>query len=263
MKEQLSELSPRELRERFRTGQASIPTAGLCPDYVQANLVILPGDYAADYEEFLRKNPKPCPVLEIIRGDRPISRTVAPGSDISTDFPLYRVYRGGELAEEVRDIANLWKPDMLAVLIGCSLTFEASLVGAGIRIAHYENNTRVPMYDTNIPCDPAGPFGGGYVVSMRPIPADLVDTAVRITAPMDYAHGAPVHIGDPSEIGIRDVMRPDYGDPPVINEGDVPVFWACGVTAQAAAMRAKPDLVIAHSPGYMLITDVTIHSLQK
>ena len=263
MEDKIKTLSPRELRELFRTGELSIPTAGLCPDYIQANLVILKVKYADDYEEFLRKNPRPCPVLEIIRGERPISKVVAPGADIVTDFPLYRIYRDGKFIEDVKDVSDLWEPDMMAALVGCSLTFEASLVKAGIYIAHFENQTRVPMYDTNIQCDPAGPFGGGYVVSMRPMPEEMVQKAIEITEPLDYAHGGPVHIGDPEAIGISDIMHPDYGDPPVMREGDVPVFWACGVTAQAAAMRAKPELVIAHSPGYMLITDVTIEQLEK
>ena len=240
-----------------------MPTAGLCPNYVQANLVILKGAYAGEYIDFLKKNPKPCPVLEIIRGgEQPISQKVAPRSNSAKDFPRYRVYRNGELVDDPTDISELWTEDMIAVLVGCSLTFEARLTAAGIHMAHYENNLRVPMYNTNIHCEPAGRFGSSYVVSMRPIPAELVDLVVEITKPMDYAHGAPVHIGDPTVIGIKDVMNPDYGDPPVVKESEIPVFWACGVTAQVAAMEAKPDLVIAHSPGYMLITDVKIDEMK-
>ena len=253
--------SPKEMRERFSEERLVMPTAGLCPGYVQANLVILQGDLAGEYLKFLRKNPKPCPVLEVIQGERPISKTVAPGADIAKEFPLYRVYRKGALTDEPTDISHLWTPDMTAVLIGCSLTFEARLLEAGIRMAHYDHNKRVPMYDTNIACEPYGHFKGNYVVSMRPIPEKLVDLAVQITEPMEYAHGGPVHIGDPAAIGIRDLLHPDYGDPPVVAKGDVPVFWACGVTAQSVAMQAKPELVVAHSPGYMLITDVVIPTL--
>lgn len=263
MREDLHALSPSAIRAQCRSGAFVSPTAGLCQNYVQANLVIVSGEYAAEYEEFLKRNPKPCPVLEIIRGGKqPISTQAAPGANIATDFPRYRVYRNGVLSEEPTDISRLWQEDMLAVLIGCSLTFEAKLTAAGIRMAHYEHGLRVPMYDTNIPCTPSGRFGGHYVVSMRPIPADLVDRAVRITQPMHYAHGGPVHIGDPAEIGIRSLEQPDYGDPPRINPGDVPVFWACGVTAQAVAIQARPELVIAHSPGYMLITDIHLNSLE-
>lgn len=262
MNKEFSALSPLQLRQACRTGMFSSPTAGFCPNYVQANLVIVDGAYADEYVEFLARNPKPCPVLELIRGGaQPISAKAAPGANIATDFPRYRVYRKGELVDEPADVSDLWTGDMVAALIGCSLTFEAKLAAAGIRMAHYEHNLRVPMYDTNIPCVPSGRFSGHYVVSMRPIPEELVDLAVEITRPMEYAHGAPVHIGDPAQIGISDLQHPDYGDPPQIKEGEVPVFWACGVTAQAVAMQARPELVIAHSPGYMLVTDIRLDTL--
>ncbi len=262
MKKPFSECSPEEIRKLCRSGEFALPTAGFCPNYVQANLVILKGEYVDEYVGFLKKNPRPCPVLEIIRGgEQPISQEVAPGANIAKDFPRYRIYRDGVLVGDTTDISNLWTEDMIAVLVGCSLTFEAKLAAAGIRMAHYENNLRVPMYNTNIACEPSGRFVGHYVVSMRPIPEELVDLAIKITEPMDYAHGAPVHVGDPETIGVKDIMHPDYGDPPAIKEGEIPVFWACGVTAQAVAVEAKPDLVIAHSPGYMLITDVDINAL--
>lgn len=256
-----SDISPRELRELFRNENLIVPTAGLCPHYVQANLIILQGEYAEEYDQFLRQNPKPCPVLEIVRGEIPISHRAAPGSNLLTDFPLYRIYRNGGLVEEVPDISYLWTPDMIAVLIGCSLTFEAQLAAAGIHMAHYENNKRVPMYDTNIPCKPSGRFHGNYVVSMRPIPKHLVNLAIQITEAMPYAHGGPVHIGDPNDIGVKDIMSPEYGDPPEIGIDEIPVFWACGVTAQSVAIQAQLPLSIAHSPGYMLVTDVDIRTL--
>ncbi len=263
MNKSFSKCTPREIRELCRSGEFTLPTAGFCPNYVQANLVILPGECADEYVDFLKKNPKPCPVLEIIKGGKqPISQKVAPGSNIAKDFPRYRVYRDGALIDDPTDISDLWSEDMVAVLVGCSLTFEAKLTAAGIRMAHYENNLRVPMYNTNIACEPSGRFGSHYVVSMRPIPAELVDLAVKITEPMVYAHGGPVHIGDPEAIGVNNITHPDYGDPPIIKEGEIPVFWACGVTAQVAAMEARPKLVIAHSPGYMLITDVKVDEQQ-
>lgn len=249
---------PVQLRERFSSGEFVLPTAGLAPNYVQANLAILPGTYADDFLRFMQMNPKPCPVLEVITGARAISKTAAPGSDVTRDIPLYRVYRHGELAEETTDVSRLWTPDMTAFLIGCSLTFEAKLVQAGIRLRHYEENKRVPMYNTNLACTPSRLFHGNYVVSMRPVKKDLVATAVSITEGLDLAHGAPVHVGDPQKIGISDVMHPDYGDSLEIAADEVPVFWACGVTPQAVAQQAKPDLLIAHSPGYMLITDLRI-----
>ncbi len=252
----LSNKTPAELRAMFRTGELCIPTAGLCPGHLQGNLVILHRKYADDFLTFMKQNPKPCPILEVFDQGTPISRKMAPGADITTDIPLYRIYRDGVMTDELKDVSEYWTPDMMGFLIGCSLTFEDKLVAAGIRLKHYEQQTRVPMYDTNIACTPAGIFHGNYVVSMRPIKKDLVDLAVDITKVMPYAHGAPVQIGDPSAIGIKDVMHPDYGDPLDIAEDEVPVFWACGVTPQAVAMQAKPDFMISHSPGYMLICDL-------
>lgn len=256
MSTDLSGKSPAELRALFRSGELSIPTAGLCPGHLQGNLVILSRRYADDFLTFMKQNPKPCPILEVFDQGSPVSVKMAPGADITTDIPLYRIYRKGELVEEVKDVSHMWNPDMVGFLIGCSLTFEDKLVAAGIRLKHYELQTRVPMFDTNIACKPAGIFHGNYVVSMRPVKKDKVDLAVSITGAMEYAHGAPVQIGDPAAIGIKDVMHPDYGDPLEIAPDEVPVFWACGVTPQAVAMQAKPDLMISHSPGYMLICDV-------
>ena len=246
---------PAKVRAMIAGGELTIPTAGVCPGYIQANLAILKKEYAEDLKEFARKNPKPCPILEIIEDGTPISKIVAPGSNVTTDIPKYMVYRNGVLVDEPTDVSDLWTDDMVVFLIGCSLTFEAALVRAGIRLKHYEQNKRVPMYDSNIACDGVGKFQGNYVVSMRPVKRNLVDKAVEITGKMDYAHGAPVHIGDPLAIGIKNVFQPDYGDPLDIAEDEIPVFWACGVTPQAVARNAKPDLLIAHSPGYMLITD--------
>jgi len=261
MKQDLSKLTPKELRALFHTNELVTPTAGLCPNYVQANLVMVEGKYGDDLVEFLKRNPKPCPIVEVIRGERPISRVVAPGSDISMDLPLYRVWRNGTLCEEVPDVSKLWKPDMVAALIGCSLSFETKLLEAGIRLAHYENHTVAPCYDTNIPCEPAGPFRGNYVVSMRPMPKELVARAVEITEAMPRVHGGPVHIGDPAAIGIKDLMKVDYGDPPVMRPDDVPVFWACGITPQAVVMTIKPEFAITHAPGYMFVSDVPVDTL--
>lgn len=261
MEHQLSGITPKTLRGYFHDGSLVLPTAGLCPDYVQANLVILPREYAEDFIAFLKKNPKPCPVLEFIQGEKPISKTVAPGSDISKDFPLYWVYRNGAMTQEATDISYLWEPNMIAALIGCSLTFDSKLTEAGIRLAHYEQNRRVPMYRTNIPCVPAGVFQGTYVVSMRPIPNNSIQFATELTERMEYAHGGPVHVGEPAEIGIQDINCPDFGDPLNIGPGETPMFWACGVTAQVVAASAVPRIMIAHSPGYMLVTDLRLDQL--
>ena len=251
-----SSLSPAELRAKFRTGELVLPTAGLCPGYIQGNLVILHRRYGEDFLQFMKQNPKPCPILEVFDQGSPISHKMAEGADITTDIPLYRIYRNGVFEEEVKDVSGYWNEDMVGFLIGCSLTFESRLVEAGIPLKHYEENKRVPMFDTNIACKPSKLFHGNYVVSMRPVKKELVDLAVKITEPMDYAHGAPVQIGDPDAIGIKDVLHPDYGDPLDIGPDEVPDFWACGVTPQNVATQAKPDLLISHSPGYMLISDI-------
>lgn len=255
---QISFNSPAEARLFFRKSEKAIPTAGLCPGYIQANLVILEDEYASEFWDFARMNPKPCPLLEVLFDGTPKSKSMAPCGDITTDIPKYSVYKDGELVEEPLSVKSYWNDKMIGFLIGCSLTFEAALVNAGIRLKHYEENKRVPMYDTNIECIPTKRFFGNYVVSMRPIKKELVDAAVDITSKMEYAHGAPVHIGDPSKIGIKDINHPDYGDALSINDDEVPVFWACGVTPQAVAKKAKPKLMLAHSPGYMLICDKEI-----
>lgn len=261
--ENIQSMSALELRKKFRTGELCVPTAGLCPGHIQGNLVILHRRYADDFLNFMKQNPQPCPILEVLDKGTPKTRVMAADGDITTDIPLYRIYRNGKLTDEVKDVSSYWTEDMTGFLIGCSLTFEDKLVEAGIPLKHYEQHKRVPMYNTNIPCQPSGIFHGNFVVSMRPVKKDKVDLAVRITAPMKYAHGAPVMIGSPEKIGIRDVMHPDYGDALDIADDEVPVFWACGVTPQFVAIQSKPDLLISHSPGYMFISDLTSADMDR
>jgi uncharacterized protein YcsI (UPF0317 family) len=247
---------PRHLRAAMRRGEWTSPTAGLAPGYTQANLVVLDRSWAWDFVLFCLRNPKPCPILEVTEAGDPEPRTLAPGADLTTDLPKYRVFRHGEVAEEVTDIRAYWTSDMVAFLLGCSFTFERALLEAGVPVRHLEEGKNVPMYRTNRPCLPGGRFSGPLVVSMRPIPASLVARAVQVTARFPAVHGAPVHIGDPEGIGIRDLDRPDWGDAVAIRPGEIPVFWACGVTPQAAATVAKPPLMITHAPGHMFLTDV-------
>jgi len=248
-------LSPVELRSRFRRGDLARPTAGLAPGFVQANLVVLPRALAFDFLLFTQRNPKPCPLLEVVEAGSVEPREMAPGADLRSDIPKYRVYRDGTLVEEPTDLSRLWTDDLVSFLIGCSFTFESALIEAGVPVRHVEQCTNVPMYITSVPTRPAGVFHGPMVVSMRPVPAGKVVRAVQVTSRFPAVHGAPVHIGDPAVIGIRDIARPDLGDPVEFQPGDVPVFWACGVTPQAAAMASKPALMITHAPGHMFITD--------
>ena len=248
--------SPRELRELIRGGDITETTAGMAPGHVQANLAILPRDVAFDFLLFCQRNPKPCPLLEVVEDGSTEPRETAPGADLRSDAPKYRIYRHGELVDETEDVSEHWRDDLVSFLLGCSFSFETAMLRAGIPLRHIEAGTNVSMFETNIATASAGVFSGPMVVSMRPIPKDKVVRTVQVTSRFPGVHGAPVHIGDPEAIGIRDVSAPDLGDPLEIRDGEVPVFWACGVTPQAVAMKSKPPLMITHSPGHMFITDL-------
>jgi uncharacterized protein YcsI (UPF0317 family) len=252
-----------EVRARVRAGEWTGQTAGLAEGFVQANLVILPEAEATDFKRFCELNPQPCPVLDITAPGSAVPAQVAPGADLRTDLPRYRVYEHGDLVDEPLEIADRWRDDLVAFLIGCSFTFEHGLIQAGIPLRHLERGLGVPMYSTNRDCLPAGPFHGPLVVSMRPVPASLVGLARKVTARYPQVHGAPVHSGDPAVLGISDIRSPDWGDPPQIEDGDVPVFWACGVTPQAVAMASSPAFMITHSPGHMFISDLRIEDLLR
>jgi uncharacterized protein YcsI (UPF0317 family) len=244
------------VRQQIRQGGWRRPTAGLAPGFVQANLVILPRDLAFDFLLFAQRNPKPCPVIEVTDVGSPEPKLSAPGADLRTDVPKYCIYRDGALAGEVTDLRSVWRDDLVSFLLGCSFTFESALLQAGVPVRHIEEQRNVPMFITNIPCAPAGVFRGPLVVTMRPIPAALVSRAVQISGRYPGVHGSPVHVGNPADIGIRELAQPDFGDSVTIRPGEVPVFWACGVTPQAVAMQAKPPLMLTHAPGHMFITDL-------
>lgn len=245
----------KRLRAEIRAGRFAGPTAGLAPGFAQANLVILPEAEAAGFQEFCLMNPRPCPLLEVTSPGDPVPHYLAPDADLRTDVPRYRVYRDGEYVEERTDIVDLWRPDLVAFLIGCSFSFEKALLDAGVPVRHIELSRNVSMYRTNRLCTPAGGFHGPLVVSMRPIPARLVETATGVTEGFPSMHGGPVHVGDPAALGIGDLASPDYGDAVPVREGEVPVFWACGVTPQAVALESGVPFMITHAPGHMFITD--------
>ena len=248
--------NPKELRELIREGRISRNTGGMAPGHVQANLAILPVDLAFDFLLFCQRNPKPCPLLEVVEAGSAEPRETAPGADLRSDTPKYRVYRHGEMVDETADVSEYWRDDLVSFLLGCSFSFETAMQRAGIPLRHIEAGTNIPMFVTNIETTPAGAFSGPMVVSMRPIPKDLVVRTVQVTSRFPGVHGAPIQVGEPDAIGISDVLAPDLGDPVEIREGEVPVFWACGVTPQAVAMRSRPPLMITHSPGHMFITDL-------
>ena len=243
-------------RQAVRAGQWTRHTSGMAPHFVQANLVILPKNLAYDFLLYCQRNPKPCPLLAVSEPGDPRLPLLGADLDLRTDLPRYRLWRRGELAAEPGDILALWRDDLVSFALGCSFSFEQLLTDAGIPLRHVREGKNVAMYLTNMPTAAAGAFHGPLVVSMRPMtPADAI-RAVQVTARLPMIHGAPVHLGDPALIGIDDLGRPDFGDPVDILPGEIPVFWACGVTPQAAVMQAKPEFCITHAPGCMLVTDL-------
>jgi uncharacterized protein YcsI (UPF0317 family) len=245
-------VTPARARALFRAG-LRVPTSGWSAGWTQANLVAVPRDLALDLLLFAQRNPAPCPVLDVTDPGAVDSPLFA--GDLRSDLPAYRVYEDGELVAEVDDVTDRWRDDLVGVLVGCSFTFEAALLEAGVPVRHLEQGCNVPMYRTDRACRPAGALSGPLVVSMRPVPAGQVATAVRVTSRYPAVHGAPVHVGDPRGLGIADLDAPDFGDPVEVRPGEVPVFWACGVTPQAAVMQSRPAFAIGHAPGHMAITD--------
>ena len=252
-----------DVRTACRNGVLTTPTPGYAPGYVQANLVVLPRDWAFDFLLFCQRNRKPCPLLDIADAGDPEPHEIAPGADLRTDLPAYRVWQNGECVAEPTDVKTYWRDDLVSFLIGCSFTFENALGQQNIPVRHIEQNRNVPMYRTNIACRAAGRFHGPMVVSMRPLTPAHAIQATTICARYPLAHGAPIHFGDPAAIGIPDIDTPDFGDAVTIHPGEIPVFWACGVTPQAALMAAKPPFAITHKPGHMFLTNLRDHDLQS
>lgn len=245
-----------EQRAAIRSGAYRSHTAGLGKGHLQANLAIMPEAYALDFMRFCQRNPKPCPLTGVSDTGNPMMFTLGRDIDIRTDVPAYNIYRNGKLAGSVSDISDIWRDDLVVFALGCSFTFEHALMRAGIPVWHIDNDKTVPMFRSKIDTVPAGPFSGKMVVSMRAIPESRVSEAIEISRRFPLAHGAPVYWGDPEGLGIADLSAPDWGDPSPIGPGEVPVFWACGVTPQVAIEAARLPLCITHKPGHMLITDV-------
>jgi uncharacterized protein YcsI (UPF0317 family) len=247
--------APAEIRRRIRKGEWHRPTTGLAPGYVQANLVMLPHEQAFPFLLFCVRNPKPCPILDVLEPGQ-VEPRIAPGADLRTDLPKYRVYEHGLFKTEVEEVTSLFHKGMVSFLLGCSFSFEAAMLAAGLPIRNMEEGKNVSMYVTNRPCAPAGPFSCPLVVSMRPLTPEQAVRAVQVTTRFHLTHGAPVHMGSPEAIGIKNLNRPEFGDPVTLHPGEIPVFWACGVTSALAALSAKLPLVITHSPGHMFVSDL-------
>jgi len=254
--QQLKNCSPAEIRSTIRRGDYCGQTSGLGLGYLQGNVAIVPSENALDFFRFCQRNPKPCPLVGVTDGGSSLLNDLGKDVDIRSDVPAYNIYRNGDLVETTTDISNIWTNDLVAFVLGCSFSFEEALISEGISLRHMEESKTVPMYRTNIATAAAGPFTGPLVVSMRPMSQVDAIRAVNITSRFPQAHGSPVHVGDPATIGISDIDTPDWGDATEIKPGEVPVFWACGVTPQAAIRSAKLPIFISHAPGHMLITDI-------
>ena len=244
------------VRRAIRRGSYASHTAGLGKGLLQGNLVVIPDRYALDFMRYCHRNPRPCPLIGVSDTGNPHLGTLGEDLDVRTDLPVYNIFRNGELSESVVDIGDFWTGNLVAFILGCSFTFEHALMEAGIGFEHVRDNKTVPMFRTNIQTVPAGVFKGEMVVSMRMIPRDKVDLVRSICTRFPLAHGAPIHWGDPRRIGIEDASKPDWGDPVGMKSGDVPAFWACGVTPQVALKNARLPICITHKPGHMLITDI-------
>lgn len=250
-----SNMPPKEFRQLVREGKYTGLTSGCCSGYVQANLVILQKEYADDFRKFAKRNPKACPILEILDVGNPYTKVIADNACITTDIPSYRVWKYGELVDECTDVTKYWQDDFVSFLIGCSFSFENALIENGIEIRNIKDGHMVSVYKTCIPCAPGGKFSGPVVATMRPIPAEKVDLAYEVTGKFPHVHGAPIYHGDPSKLGVN-LDKPDWGVPTRFEEGEVPVFWACGVTPQAALADAKPPIMITHTPAAMFVSDI-------
>jgi uncharacterized protein YcsI (UPF0317 family) len=248
--------APSKLRAIFRSGAYRGTTANMANGHTQGNLAVLPASHALDFARFCQRNPKPCPLVGVSDTGDPMMRTLGEDIDIRTDIPSYNIYRDGVFESSVSDVSEFWAEDSVAFVLGCSFSFEEALMQARIPMRHMEINRTVPMYKTSIDLVPAGAFGGGMVVSMRPMSMEQAIQASAITARFPHTHGMPVHIGDPAAIGIKDLDMPDWGEPTEFRAGEVPVFWACGVTPQNAIQEAGLPIVVTHTPGSMLITDI-------
>jgi uncharacterized protein YcsI (UPF0317 family) len=249
-------LSPQGLRQAIRNGEYQGNTSGYAPGFVQCNIVILPAEWANDFLRFCQLNPKPCPLVAMATAPGDPALPPLGNIDIRSDVPSYRVFRDGKLSEEIPDITALWRDDLVTFALGCSFSFEEALLADGLDVRNVTQGVNVPMYRTNIDCAPAGPFAGKMVVSMRPFVAVDAIRAIQICTRFPAVHGAPIHLGDPGQIGIADLDRPDYGDPVELKADELPVFWACGVTPQVALEAAAVPFAITHSPGCMLVTDL-------
>ena len=249
------DITARDLRQLIRSGEWKTPTSGSASGYLQANLVMLPAEEAFNFLLFCVRNPKPCPILDVLEPGH-TEPIIAPGADLRTDLPRYKIFENGEYLTDAEDVSDYFDAGMVSFLLGCSFSFENAMVAAGLPIRNLEENKNVSMYITNRACQSAGPFSANLVVTMRPMTPEQAVRAVQVTTRFHLTHGAPIHLGEPLTIGITDLNRPDFGDAVTVKSGEIPVFWACGVTSQLAATSAPLPRVITHAPGHMFVSDL-------
>lgn len=257
----MTQLSPSDIRAKIRRGEITGETSRYAPGFVQLNLAIIPAEFGDEFFRFCQMNSRPCPVLEMLPAGEFSPKTLGDDIDVRHDFPRYIVWKDGEPVDEVTDISDIWRDDLACFLIGCSFSFEGELLRCDVPVRHIDLGRTVPMYNTNIPLHTTEHFGGNYVVSMRPMTPAQAIRAVQVTTPMSKVHGAPIHLANPEAIGITAIENPDYGDKPEIYDGEIPVFWPCGVTPQQAIRYAHLPFAITHKPGHMLISDLKNTSL--
>ena len=249
------DITAKELRKLIRSRDWTTPTSGSASGYLQANLVMLPADEAFNFLLFCVRNPKPCPILDVLEPGQ-TEPIIAPGADLRTDLPRYKIFKSGVFQKDVEDVSEYFDDNMVSFLLGCSFSFENAMLAAGLPIRNMEEDKNVSMYITDWLCIPAGPFSAPLVVTMRPMTPEQAVRAVQVTTRFHLTHGAPIHLGDPGDIGIDNLKQPDFGDPVTVKPGEIPVFWACGVTSQLAATSAPLPRVITHAPGHMFVSDL-------
>ena len=251
-----------ELRMAVRRGEYTGLTTARAPGYVQANLVVLPQKQVADFLRFCELNAAACPVLGVSEPGSPCIPALAHDMDVRRDLPGYLIHRSGVATEEVSDITDVWRSDMVAVAIGCWFSMEDALAAAGVRLRHVELGIQGPLFKTSVQTRGAGIFGGPLVVSMRPFARESVDTVRQITSRFLRVHGAPIHEGDPSALGIANFGTPDFGEVLQPLPGEVPLYWPCGLTALVALENSGIEFFVTHAPGKMLVTDILNSSLE-
>lgn len=261
MTRHISELSPHEIRNEIRLKRWNGTTYGLAKKYAQVSPVILAEKYADDFLRLCKVNPKIFPLYGVSETGNSKLSFLGEDVDVKSDLSSYRVYSNGQFNGNTGSIKEIWQDDFVTFAIGCSLSFEEILIMQGIPLRHLQENKKIPAYQTNIELNSTGAFSGKTFVTMRQFSTLDSTKATTLTAQFPKFHGAPLHSGDCTQIGIKDLSKPDYGDTPTLYKDDIPLYWACGITVLQVIEKAEMPIAIVVNPGYMLITDLLVMSL--